>query len=97
VRTAHHAGLKGDFNMVTFAIHSPFRAWKNGDYPGVPFVCLSLGSFSRDNDETILLSPQLMTEQEIDVFVDQTKDELEEFRKQAKKEIKSLRERIQQA
>lgn len=79
--------------MYRFAIYSPLRAWKKGDYPLSPFLHLSVGTYSKEQ-EHILLSAQLMTEREIDEVVDQLRNELEDFRKEAKNELKSLREKM---
>lgn len=61
--------------------------------PISPFVYLAVGTHSKEND-LILLSPQLMSEPEIDEVVIQLKVELDEFGKKAKKELKSLREKM---
>jgi len=79
--------------MHRLSIYSPARKWKKGDLPTSPFVYLTLGAHSKDNDN-ILLSPQLMSDSEIDEVVTQLKAELDDFRKKAKKELKSLREKM---
>ena len=81
--------------MNRLALFSPLRAWKKGEYPLSPFVHLSVGTYSLEQ-EHILLSPQLMTAKEIDEVVDQLREELEEFRKKAKNELKSLHEKMRQ-
>ncbi len=80
--------------MKSFVLFSPFRQWKKGEYPGSPYVYLSLGTHA-NSEEHILLSPKLMTDGEVDETVKQLKEELEEFRLKAKKEIRALRAKIQ--
>jgi hypothetical protein len=67
-------------------MYSPLRTWKKGEMPLPPFVSISVGTHSESNGQ-IFLSPQLMSDGEIDYAVDQIRDELEEFRKVAKKEL----------
>jgi len=81
--------------MHKLNMYSPLRAWKKGDYPISPFVHLSVG-YHTVSDEHILLSPQLMCDQEIDDIVDKLSHELEEFRKAAKRELKMLHKKILQ-
>jgi len=75
--------------MYRFSIYSPLRQWKKGDIPVSPFLYLKAGTHSKENDN-ILLSPQLMSDPEIDEIVAQLKVELDEFGKKAKKELNSL-------
>jgi hypothetical protein len=79
--------------MHRFSIYSPLRQWKKGDMLVSPFLCLRVGTHSKENDN-ILLSPQLMSDPEIDEIVAQLKVELDEFGKKAKRELKSLREKM---
>ncbi len=79
--------------MHRLSIYSPIKKWKKGEMPISPFVYLAVGTHSKEND-LILLSPQLMSELEIDEVVTQLKAELDEFGKIAKKELKSLREKM---
>lgn len=81
--------------MHRLSLHSPFSRWKKGDPLASPFVQLSLGSYSQ-SEEHILLSPQLMTDKEVDETVDKLRDELEEFRRRAKKELRDLHAKIMQ-
>ncbi len=79
--------------MYRFSIYSPLRKWKKGDIPVSPFIYLKLATYSEKNDK-ILISPELMSDPEIDEIVTQLKQELDEFGKKAKKELKSLREKM---
>jgi len=75
--------------MNRFSIYSPLATWKKGQYPVAPFLRLSVG-FSSEKDGNVLLSPQLMTEKEVDETVDGLIKELEEFRRTTKKELESI-------
>lgn len=79
--------------MNRFSLYSPLQAWKPGDYPLSPFVHLSLGTYMVEQGRT-LLSAQLMTEQEIDEVVRNSKAELDEFGKLAKNELRDLKSKI---
>ena len=79
--------------MQRFSIYSPLRQWKKGDMPVSPFLYLTVGTYSKE-DDNVLLSPQLMSDPEIDEIVAQLKAELDEFGKKAKRELKSLREKM---
>lgn len=76
--------------MHRLSIYSPERKQNKSDYPISPYVHLSLGVYSSAEDGNILISPQLMSHQEIDETVDQLIAELEEFRQKAKNEIDSI-------
>lgn len=75
--------------MPTITLHSPLSNWRPGDYPISPLVHISLSAYSQ-HAGVILLSPQLMTDKEIDEAVDRLKAELETIRKAAKKELKKI-------
>ncbi|MBS1190918.1 MAG: hypothetical protein H6R10_2710 [Rhodocyclaceae bacterium] len=79
--------------MNNFAMYSPLRAWKKGDIPADPFVSLELGTHV-ESDGRQILTPNLMTDAEIDYEVDCLIKELEQFRKAAKKELLSLRAKM---
>ena len=79
--------------MHKLSIYSPLRTYKKGGYPVSPFVHLSVGIHSA-SEENILLSPQLMSDQDIDETVEKIHRELEEFRKEAKRELKTLRKKM---
>lgn len=83
--------------MHTLALHSPFRSWKNGELPVSPFVSLTVGTHTEDETGCYLLTPQLMTEAEIDYEVNRLIKELEEFRKAAKKELLTLQSKMRGA
>ena len=50
--------------MVTFELESPMRAWRAGDYPVSPWVCVT----ARDESGPLLQSSHLMTDIEINHF-----------------------------
>lgn len=79
--------------MQRFSIYSPFRQWKKGDMHVSPFLYLTVGTHSKENDN-ILLSPQLVSDTEIDEIVAQLKAELDDLRKKAKRELKFLKEKM---
>jgi hypothetical protein len=56
-------------------------------------VSIAVG-WHTDEGGQLLLTPQLMTDREIDEAVDGLIKELEEFRKAAKKELMTLRARM---
>ena len=53
-----------------------------------------LGTYSESEEGLMLLSPELMTDHEVDETVDQLKSELEEFRRRAKQELHNLRAKM---
>jgi hypothetical protein len=79
--------------MNKFAMYSPLRSWKKGELPADPFVSLEVGMHV-ESDGRRILTPQLMTDAEIDYEVDGLIKELEQFRKAAKKELLSLRAKM---
>lgn len=79
--------------MHRLSIYSPLKKWKKGDLPTSPFLYLTVGTHSKENNH-ILLSPKLMSGREIDEVVTQLKAELDEFGKKAKKELTSLQKKI---
>ena len=82
--------------MSRFTIYSPYSKWKETDIPNNAHVNLAVGTCSLERDH-ILVSPNLMTEEEIDYAVNAMKDELEMMRKKAKVELKKQNERIRAA
>jgi len=50
--------------MVKFELESPMRAWRAGDSPVSPWVCVT----ARDESGLLLQSSQLMTDIEIEHF-----------------------------
>ena len=64
---------------------------KKGELPFSPFVHLYLTSHSIDDAGRDLMSPQLMTDIEIDETVDQLIKQLEKARKKAKKELQKAK------
>ena len=76
--------------MYQLSVFSPLSSWKKGDYPVAPFVHISVDFHSEEEDGRILLSPQLVTDNEVDNAVDALIRELEAFRKAAKKELRLI-------
>jgi hypothetical protein len=64
---------------------------KKGEYPFHPIVRLCLAMWSRDQDDRIVIGPHLMTNGEVDYFVNGLIEELERFRKSAKKALPAIR------
>jgi len=79
--------------MYKLMMYSPLRSWKKGQLPISPFVSIAVGSHT-ETDGHLLLSPQLMTDDEIDNEVEKLVKELEQFRTSAKKELKTLRAKM---
>lgn len=82
--------------MSKFAMYSPLWSWKKEELPAGPFVSLEVGTHM-ESDGRLILTPQLMTDAEIDYEVDGLIKELEQFRKAAKKELLSLRVKMQRS
>lgn len=61
---------------------------KKGDLPYNPYVCIWLSQSSKDNHGRTILSPDLMTEKEVDESVDLLISQLEKVRKKAKRQLK---------
>ena len=79
--------------MNKLMMYSPLRSWKKGELPISPFVSIAVGAHS-ENDGHLLLSPQLMTDAEIDHEVESLIKELEQFRTSAKKELRNLQAKM---
>ena len=60
---------------------------RKGDIPFTPYAHIYLSSHSTDDSRRNLMSPQLMTDMEIDETVNQLIEQLEKARKKAKKEL----------
>lgn len=60
-------------------------------YPGVH---VSLSQYTRDEAENILLTPDLVSDQEIDYAIEALKKELNQAGARAKKKLVLMRERI---
>jgi len=71
--------------MSTIDIHK--RRSTKKDEIMIPFTQLYLSSCSKDSNGKVLLSPQLMSEYEVDDFVDNFIRQLEKKRKEAKDEL----------
>ena len=79
--------------MNTLMMYSPLRSWKKGELPIGPFVAIAVGAHT-SSDGQIFLSPQLMTDAEIDYEVENLIKELEQFRTSAKKELRTLQAKM---
>jgi hypothetical protein len=64
---------------------------KKGDMPFTPYLHIHLSEHVSDSEGHILLSPQLMTDKEIDEAVDLLVMQLEKVRKAAKAKIKKTK------
>jgi len=62
-----------------------YKAPGKKSLPHPTFVHLWLSGYSSDEDENILLSPELATNQEVDYYVDDLVKQLEQVRRKAKK------------
>jgi len=80
--------------MHKLALHSPLHSWNKSKTPVSPFVSLAVDSYCDGESGRHLLTPQLMTDTEIDHEVDGLIKELEEFRIVAKKELKTLQTKM---
>jgi hypothetical protein len=65
---------------------------KKGDPPFVPYIHIILSDFTHDSDGFPLLSPQLMSDKEIDDSIDSLVMQLEKARKTAKSKLKKAKE-----
>lgn len=79
--------------MNDLIMHSPLHNWKKGEFPVSPFVAIAVGAHT-ESDGKILLSPNLMTDLEVDYEVNRLIKNLEKFRSSAKKELKSLQSKM---
>ena len=61
---------------------------KQGDLALSPFSHLELTQYSRDGQGHVHLSPQLMTDSEVDYWVDNLIEQLEKARRKAKRDLK---------
>ena len=65
---------------------------RKGDKPFTPFVHIHLSEHQSDSKGHILLSPQLMTDKEIDEAVNSLVKQLENVRKKAKLKLRKAKE-----
>jgi hypothetical protein len=70
-----------------FYVDSPLRNRKAGMMPVHPLVRIALGSHFECDDGVRTLSPNLMTEREVDHTIDSLIEQLEKVRKDAKREL----------
>lgn len=61
---------------------------RKGDYPFTPYTHVYLSQYSQDTNGKVLLSPELMTDMEIDESVNWLIEQLEKARKKAKRDLK---------
>ncbi len=69
-----------------FSIYSPLPYHKAGDYPISPFIHIAADGVCNDIGKSIL-TPQLMTDSEIDPQINALIAELEKLRKSAKADL----------
>ena len=62
-------------------------AAQKGDPPFNPFVKICLAEYSSDSSGNVFLSPELMTEKEVDESIDFLVSQLEKARKTAKRKL----------
>lgn len=67
---------------------------RKDDLPFTPYVHIYLSSHTIDDAGRNLMSPQLMTDMEIDETVNQLIKQLEKARKKAKKELQKKKEQL---
>lgn len=60
---------------------------KKDDSPFTPFVYIEFKEYTKDKTGRVLLSAQLMTDQEVDYCIDGLIEELEKVRSQAKRAL----------
>ena len=70
---------------------------RKGDLPFTPFAHVWLSQHSADAAGRILLSPQLMTDKEVDESVDRLIGQLEKARKKAKKDLQDKKEKLRES
>lgn len=66
---------------------------RKGDMPFTPYLRIYLSEHFSDSEGHTLLSPQLMTDKEIDEAIDFLVMQLEKTRKTAKSKLKKAKER----
>lgn len=79
--------------MKSFKMYSPLRSWKKGELPVSPFVAIAVGAHT-SSDGLQFLTPQLMTDTEIDYEIERLISELEQFRTSAKNELRKIRAKM---
>ena len=67
---------------------------RKGDVPFTPYLHIYLPEHSSGPEGRILLSPQLMTDKEIDESIDSLIMQLEKVRKTAKSKLKKEKARV---
>jgi hypothetical protein len=77
--------------MATIDVHKV--APGKGDIPFPPYVHIYLSEYSSDSAGRPLMSPELMTDREIDEAIDYLASQLEKVRKAAKLQLKKIKER----
>lgn len=66
---------------------------KKNEVPFPPFVHIYLSCASKDNDGRNLMSPELMTDIEVDETIDYLIKQLEKARKKAKSELMKAKQK----
>ena len=78
-----------------FGVYNPLREWKKGDLPCNAMVNIAVQEYSTMKDREILVSANLMTDEEIDYAVDGLIQDLEKARKEAKRTLNKQNQKIQ--
>ena len=79
--------------MSSLTLVSPLASRKPGEYPLSPFVHIGVGDAPSLSGQAIL-SPQLMTEHEVDHAINLLVAELEKLRLLAKLELRTLQAKL---
>ncbi len=66
---------------------------KEGEHPFPPYLHIYLSAYADDPDWGPLMSPNLMTDREIDETIDYLITQLESVREKAKLELKKVKQR----
>jgi len=80
-----------------FGIVGILDKWTKNDPPGNQMIYITLDEYTKLKNQSILLTPQLACDAEVDYEIDRIIKELETIRKKAKANIKRTNERIKNA
>ncbi len=83
--------------MDNFFVVNPFEKWKPTDIPNNCHVNIAVGAYATSPTGELLLTENLMSDQEVDHAIDRLKKQLEKVRNEAKKKIKVTNARILEA
>lgn len=80
--------------MSRFFVFRYLKGWQPGDLPSNASVSIGIADHAVLRTGELLISAQLMTDQEVDFAIDGLIDELEQLRKTAKANIKADNSRV---